>query len=254
MATKESDVVNMGDTNMNPDPNEGKDKGKATEAPKEVELDLGGTKFKVPAAVAAALEGARTEAKTATEKASDVETRLTAQLEELRAKLPAPKADDANDPLAGIETEIFADPKSAAKKIIEIAKQLATGEIAQQNAATNAQTAFWNSFYEEYPELKEDDLVVKAVMNREMASLRPLKVADAIKKLGQDTQKYLLDRGVKREKPKKGKELEGGNERGPRKPNASTESEGSQPAGGISAVLRARREARRASRTQVGAS
>ena len=200
-----------------------------------VEIELGEAKFAVPPAVAAALKEARAQAAAAGESVREIEQRLTAQIEAL--KKPAPPQEDA-DP-QDMDVLLFSNPKEAVKRI----KAEIREEIRGEQAITQAQNAFWSAFYEEYPELKEDDLVVKAIMNREMGTLKPLKIEKAIKVLGEESQKYLLARGVKREKKKK-QHAEGNNERSGVLGEPVAPPPEKRP-GGISAILREAHEARR---------
>lgn len=222
---------------------------KPAAAPQTVEIEVEGKKIAVQPEVKAALDAAAKAAKDAGVAATEVETRLKAQLDELQKKLePAKK--DAADPLDGIDTTLFANPKEAARAIIDRAKE----ELRAELGVSNAQKQFWSDFYEAFPELKGDDLVVKAIMGRDYPDLQPLKVAEAIKKLGESTQAYLLERGVKREKPAKGQKTETGTESAGKGTKKDDVSESSPNAGGLTAVLRARREARRSAAAGKSAS
>jgi hypothetical protein len=221
----------------------------AAGAATNVEIEVDGKKITVQPEVKAALDAAAKAAKDAGVAAAEVEKNLKAQLDEIKAKLPKDPP-QAGDPLDGIDTLLFSDPKKAAQLIKEQAKE----EIRAEMGQTNAQTQFWTDFYGAFPELKQDELVVKAIMGRDFADLKPLKVADAIQKLGESTQKYLLDRGVKREPVKKGDKTEGGTESGSKGTKKDDVSKDSPNAGGLTAVLKERQAARRAARTGAAAS
>ena len=237
-------AVDMG-KDINLDPNA---KG-AAKAPAPVDLEVDGKKFSVPPEVAAALSAAQKAATDAGVASKDTEAALRKEIEAIQAKLPKDSAKDAPNP-DDYDTLLFTNPKAAIQRIKDEVK----ADLQAQSAVKDAQVGFWSAFYEEHPELKEDDLVVKAVMSRDMEDLRPLKVAEAIKKLGSATQKYLLDRGVKREKTKKGDKMEGGNEKSPKKSDSSNVSGDSPTTGGITAVLKDRAAARRAARAGASAS
>lgn len=222
---------------------------KQAAAPQTVEIEVDGKKIAVQPEVKAALDAAAKAAKDAGVAATEVENRLKAQLDELQKKLPQDKK-DAVDPLDGIDTTLFANPKEAARAIIDRAKE----ELRAEMGVSNAQKQFWSDFYEAFPELKADDLVVKAIMGRDYPDLQPLKVADAIKKLGESAQSYLLERGVKREKPAKGQKTEQGTESAGKGTKKDDVSEPLPNAGGLTAVLKARREARRAAASGKSAS
>lgn len=217
-----------------------KDTKPAAGAPTTVEIEVDGKKLTVQPEVKAALDAAAKAAKDAGVAAQEVETRLKAQLDELQKKLPQDKQ-QPSDPLDGIDTLLFSNPKEAARKLLDQAK----AELRAEMGVTDAQKQFWSDFYDAYPELKGDDLVVKAIMGRDFADLKPLKLEEAIKKLGESTEEYLLERGVKREPVKKGDKTEPGTEKGHKETKKDDVSESSPNAGGLTAVLRARREARR---------
>lgn len=206
-----------------------------------VEVKLGDATFKVDPAVATALTEARKAAEAAGVAAKETEQRLTAQLEELRKQVPAKPAAPAGNE-KDIDVLLFSNPKEAAAAI----KQEAKDEIRAEMQAREDRAAFWTGFYAAFPELKEDDLVVQAVLSRDFASLKSLQVPEATVKLGESVQKYLLERGIDRKKTKKGGEIEGGTESGVRSPKKGTGEPSLQPTTSLTAVLRERQQKRRA--------
>lgn len=238
--TQDKPVV---DANLNTDP------VKPAPIPTTVEIEVDGKKIAVQPEVKAALDAAAKAAKDAGVAAGEVESRLKAQLDELQKKLEPAKKQAAGR-LDSIDTTLFANPAEAARAIIDQAKE----ELRAELGVSNAQKQFWTDFYEAFPELKGDDLVVKAIMGRDYPDLQPLKVADAISKLGESTQKYLLERGIKREKLAKGQKTEQGTESAGRGTKKDDVSESSPQSGGLTAVLKARREQRRAAQSGKSAS
>src|SRR3990167_7079118 len=232
MTDKSKDVVDMGDT----DPNKGTKSG---DAPKPEKIDVGGKSYEVPAEVAKALAAATKAAEEAGASAKEVETRLKAQLDELIKKLPPDPKATATDP-DDYSTLLFTDPNAALKTLRDGLKKEILAEVNAETTKFNSQKEFWNSFYEEFPELKGDDLVVRAVMGRDMAALAPLKIPATVKKLGEATQKHLMDRGGERKSAKKTPQAEGGTEKGGKHSNKGKESEQSPAPGGITAVLKQR--------------
>lgn len=210
------------------------------EAPAAEKITLDGAEFEVPPAVAKAIAAARTESE-ARAAAEATATELRRQLEE-KGKPPADKGTgNASDDL---ETLLFTNPKAALAKV----KEEILGEIATNTARSNAQSAFWQQFYEKNPELKAADVLVKALMGQEMTKMGPMTVEKAIDYLAETTQSQLLKLGVTKKGSKKGDPAEGGTEgAGKASKKGETESESSQT-GGLSAALKARQEARRQAR------
>ena len=205
-----------------------------------VDVTIGDKTLSVSPEVAAALTEARTAAQTAKDSVTATEQRLSAEIAGLKAKLePKPTTPDPD----AIETLLFTDPSAAAKRIKEEAK----AELRAEMGVTNAQNAFWTDFYALFPALKGDDLVVKAIMTRDMKLLNPLSTEEAANKLGEATQKYLLERGVKRERPVKGRGAEGGNE--PSFTPSNSGNEAPAPKVGLTTILRERAEAKRKARS-----
>lgn len=221
----------------------------APAAAETAEVKVGDQTLKVPTAVAAALTEARKAAEDAGVAAREIEQKLTAQLDELRKQVPA-KAPTTPDPSEDVDTKLFTNPKETLNRVKEETKAEMWAAIQQ----SEAQKVFWTDFYDAFPELKGDDLVVKAVLNRDFADLKPLKVADAIQKLGENTQKYLLERGVKREKVKKGAEVEGGTEKGSPGQKKAKGEPSLTPANSLTAVLKERQQKRRAAAGGAAAS
>lgn len=211
-------------------------------APVVEKLTLDGKEFEVPPAVAAALKAA----KDAASAAGTTEADLRAQLEAAKKAAPATPAKAAATG-EDIETLLFTDPKRAAKMIVDTA----VAQVRAEYGVEKAQIGFWNDFYKSNPDLADADLVVKAVMQREMGKLSPMSVEKAAEHLAEASKKELLRLGVTQKQGKGGGKApvaEGGTE-GHRKPSKDTDtSESSPQSGGLSAVLKERQEARRASR------
>lgn len=217
---------------------------KTNEPPKAEKVEVEGKTYEVPPEVAAAIAKARKEVEDKGTAAAATEAELRRQLE-AATKKPAGgeggKTGDANDDL---ETLLFTNPKEALAKV----KADILAEVRGETAQRAAQTGFWQHFYEKNPELKDADLVVKAVMGREMAKLAPLTVEKAAEVLAEASQKELLRLGVVKKGKPKANPAEGGTEgaSGGSKDTGDV-SESSQS--GISAALKARRTARREART-----
>ena len=119
---------------------------------------------------------------------------------------PSRRDDDEDD----IDDLIWTDPKEYRRRIAEDIKT----ELRQEYDKDQSEKSFWDGFYSENPELKEDDAIVQAVLNKNMPSLGDLPVAEAKKRLAELTQQQILSiaqrhGGGKRQKNKSAT-LEGG--------------------------------------------
>jgi hypothetical protein len=212
----------------------------AAAAPVVEKVTIGGKEFEVSKDAALAIKASQ---EAATASAREIEQRLNSQIADLTKRVPVTPAEKAAPAAEDYDTLIFTQPKEAVARI----KAELKAELAGVSESEKARAQFWTNFYDEFPELKGDELVVNAVASRDYNDLKDLKVVDARKKLGEATQKYLLERGVDRKKAKKGNQVEGGTESKDARSQSSKVSEDSQPEqGGISSVLKQRREARRA--------
>lgn len=229
--TADKTVVNAGEL-------EGATAGaaKGAEPPKPEKITVEGREFEVPPEVAKAIAAARKQAEDTATGAAATEAELRRQLD-AAAKPPAKDAGTSPDDL---ETLLFTNPKEAIRRIEEgiLAK------VGHATAQTNAQVGFWQQFYEKNPELKAADLVVKAVMGREMGKLGPMTVEKALAHLAEASQAELLKLGVTKKSPKKSNPAEGGTE-GVGKSSNDADDENASQKHGLSSVLKDRAAARR---------
>ena len=223
-----------------------------TQTPEQVDLKLGDKSFKVGKDVADVVNAAIA---AASQGSGDKD----AVIAELQTKLQAVEAAAKPKPVAGTPdaddyNALFVDPKGFLDKF--------KGEIiAQMTGAYNAnenQKAFWQSFYEARPELKNHDFFVKSVMTRDFDGLKSLKVADAIVKLGDAATAELIKLNGGKPLPKNDNQrpaAEGGTHKGgAESKDGKGGSEHSltdtqdQPQT-LTSILRERRDARRAARS-----
>lgn len=245
MAT-DNDVIKGGpvaDGSAAPGTEGKKTEPKAVDGPvvKMVEVEIGGVKANVPESFVAEYNAMH-------KGFSD----LRAEVEALKKPKPTKKdgESDPNDPLANIETELFADPKAAVAKIIKAAREMAVGEVTSAQVAREGQREFWDAFYKANPDLDPsvDGDVISAVLTREFDELKTLKVPAAIKLLSEKSKAQLLKIAEKRGggKGSSGKpDGEGGNE-GSKKGSKAVDQSASTHSTGLSGAIRARQAARRA--------
>jgi hypothetical protein len=111
--------------------------------------------------------------------------------------------------------DFYGDPEAYLRATKDAAVKEARASIRQEDAATSAQQDFWNSFYDENPDFKGDEMLVKMTLAKNMKDLRSL--SDG--KGGRDALANLVSKEVLRitNKQKKGQkqpddttQLEGG--------------------------------------------
>lgn len=215
----------------------------ATPAAEEsVEITVGDKTFKVSKDAAAAIKASQD---AAAEAVSKVSTKLQTVESELQTLKVKPAAPATPDPKANPD-RIFSDPKG----FIEDLKAEIREEIAGAYTVDQARKEFWSEFYAANSELKEHDFYVKAVFQREMATMGKMTVPEAIKHLGTAAKTDLLKLSGKSGwagGPKR-PVTEGGNET--QRGQSNAESGESQPETtetpkSLTGLLKQRREARR---------
>lgn len=151
---------------------------------------------------------------------------------------PAPKADDFD-----YDTELFTNPKGAVERLkAEIRKEITTEMRGEYNAAESSKT-FWNTFYSENADLKDEKLIVTAVLNRDWAKLKDMDAPKAAKHLAEATKKEIMRlSGGKSASDPDFRGEEGGSNKGP-KPKAPVDDSNTPKS--LSAIIRDRQEARR---------
>lgn len=170
---------------------------------------------------------------------------------------PAPKKgkDDDDDDL-DVDTALFTDPKGTLNRVLskfekKIAKLIeeSTGKAEAKQMAANQEREFWGLFYQDNPDLKDHDLIVKAIMNRDMAKLGTKTVDDAIKHISTETKKLILKMGGKEPVAgDKSRGVEGAGSRTNAGGKPAGDDEGDTPkvsSETLSGFLKVRRDARR---------
>lgn len=195
----EDDVVKGGPD----DSTQGGDKGATDKSSKEAGskmVDLGGVQ--VPAEMAAYLEPL-------VNGFSSEISKLKGELAEAKASKGKTKTEDVAEEF-DYETELFANPKAAIARLKEELRKEITGEVDLKQNIIETEKQFWKMFYTDHPELKDDDFIVKAVLNRDFQKLAPLTNEEAMKLIAAETKKVLLKNRGKPDGKSKGVELEGG--------------------------------------------
>lgn len=214
-------------------------------APETVEVTVGDKTFKLSKEAAEAVTAMQA---AATSKVSE----YTKQISDLQAQITAAgKPPVKAAPQPGIDTDkMFTDPKAFIADLTAQIKGDVTASLTKAYNAATAERDFWDSFYGANPDLKANDFYVQAVLNREQATLGPLKVSEAITKLADIVKADLLKLAGKA--PAGGgtgrPAAEAGTERTPARSQGGSEHSltTDQPApNSLTALLKQRREARR---------
>lgn len=142
------------------------------------------------------------------------------------------------------ETGLFTEPAVALKRLREEIKTEIKNEMTGQYNAAESKKEFWNGFYTANPELKDNKLIVDAVVQRDWNKLSVMPVADADKAIATAAKKEIMRLSGGKSKSDEGEQnnLEGGSAKNP--PSKSRNSEESAVTS-LSDVIRNRQAARR---------
>lgn len=107
--------------------------------------------------------------------------------------VPAPTA-PASDPYDDIdwETELYSNPKEALKKYGKIVKDEVSRDLTSKYQQERGQSKFWEDFYKDHKDLKDDHFLVQSTLSANMAALANVPVADAMNKLADLTRQNIM--------------------------------------------------------------
>lgn len=144
--------------------------------PQLVTVTIQGREYTVPPEVAAEL------------KRREEEAVLLAQAREYRPPVPPPAPEPAKptDPLEGVDTLLFENPKEAVKKLRESIVE----QVTALYQADQGRRQFWAEFYMEHPELRRHQTLVSAILQQHTTEWANVPVTQA---------KQLLAKAVKQE-------------------------------------------------------
>lgn len=108
-------------------------------------------------------------------------------------KTPAP----TNQPVSAIDAvdwdkELFASPKDAIRKAVQIAKDETTQALRAEYQRDNGTRNFWDKFYAKHPDLRDDHDLVEVTLNSNLPDLANIRVEDAYDKLAELTRDRIL--------------------------------------------------------------
>lgn len=123
--------------------------------------------------------------------------RLQGELTTLKASrsepAPAPAAQKKDAPVErDWEQLIFEDTKNAIKLLRQDIRAEITTELRGEYQRDMSDRQFWDGFYRDNQDLKDDDDLVKATLGKNMQALAPLPVSEASKKLADLTRERIL--------------------------------------------------------------
>lgn len=140
-------------------------------------------------------------------------------------------------------TGIFTEPAVAIAKLTEQIREQVKAEVVGMYQSAESSKDFWSTFYSDNKDLKEEKIIVDAVLSRDYSKLSNLPTAEAAKKLAESAKKELLRlKGGKSDSDAQNTGFEGGSAKGaPARVNAQPQNQVSS----LSEVIRKRQEARR---------
>lgn len=116
------------------------------------------------------------------------------------------------------ETQLFVNPKEALSRLRSEIKAEILEEADKKNkdrdtklSAEQSEVEFWREFYSEHKELKDDDIFVRAILNRDFSKLASMKVKDVYDYLAKETKAMLVRHAAssKGDPESKSREVEG---------------------------------------------
>lgn len=162
-------------------------------------------------------------------------------IQQIGAGKPAPEGDKKKG--YDYATGLFTEPEEALKRLREEIKAEVKGEITTAYNAAESQKDFWNSFYSKNEDLKDEKMLVNAVMARDWASLKDMAPEAAAKKLVEATKKEIMRlKGGKSDSDPDARPIEGG---GNKKSAPSGNSQDDSKVLSLSDIIKKRQEARR---------
>ena len=159
--------------------------GREGDEPKLVTVSVGGTTIEVSSEQAALIQAEQAASQDAIQQAQTLGE-------------PAPREQDEVVP---IEELLFTDPKAALEQLTAQITNTVRGEYQQDQSSKK----FWDDFYIENPDLREEDHLVKAVLDRELGTLENMRGKVGRDKLAELTKGDILRITEKHQKGRKKK-------------------------------------------------
>lgn len=118
---------------------------------------------------------------------------LKSEMESLKRQIPPaqPATEDEEEDDSDLEELIFQDPKQALRIHGERIASRVKKELQREYQQDQGTQKFWNDFFEQYPDLKDDRDLVEATLSGNLSRLADMPVQDAIKELGRLTRQRI---------------------------------------------------------------
>lgn len=122
----------------------------------------------------------------------DAMQRELARLQGENAALRTPKPKVVQQPEPDWEDLLFTDPKAAVSLIKKTIRDELTSELTTTYKRDQGEKAFWDDFYKAHDDLKDDDDLVRATLNKNLSDLADLPVKKAAEKLAELTRERIM--------------------------------------------------------------
>lgn len=142
------------------------------------------------------------------------------------------------------ETLMFEKPGEAARLIRDGAAKEAEDKLRKEYQADQKRRDFWNGFYKDNPDLKDDDDIVQLTMTQNLEELQDMPVEKAAVRIAELTRERILRYSKGNNKVQKKVEVEGASSP---KPGEQDNEEDDVKITSISDLIKRRRELRRKS-------
>lgn len=164
-------------------PDQGDDKGKTSDKkddpPSRVKVKIGDAELETDPGSAAALNALM-----------QMNAQLQAQMNGFRTLTPEPKKAATEE--YDYETGLFTEPKVALARLRQEIKNEIKTEMTGQYQAAETKKEFWSSFYTENADLKDNKLIVDAIVTRDWAKLSNLTPENAAKEISKAAKKEIM--------------------------------------------------------------
>lgn len=118
-----------------------------------------------------------------------LDTERTQLAQQQQAPVEAPVADDRASDEEGYAELLFSDPNAAIKKLKAEMRQ----EIAADYNADQSRRDFWDDFYRENTDLRDEDHLVQATLSKHISALENMRGKAGRDKLAELTKKDILN-------------------------------------------------------------
>lgn len=210
-----------------------------------VEVEIAGKKYMVTSEMANAINAEKANQKGEIERQLQ---NLGRKIEDvastsLRREKPAEsKKEPSDDDFWANPAEFFKALRSDILGQVEEKVKGVKSELTNAYTADRSTESFWNSFYDDNKDLKEDKFIVDAVMKRDWDEIKDMKAGEA-KKILADRARQTLLKYTKTEQPGSQPKVEGVGGK-----KASADRDEPAKVTSLSDIIKSRREARRKTR------